>query len=244
MLGLAGGAIRPGGDADTIAGAVGEDPGCWGLGIVDDPAAGCQSGGQPLLGLFSAYGYVDVHRVTQGLGRVEALHPDRRSVAKGVNGVVLGQLAVPEYRPPEADVDRIGVGRDGERHLLRQSAVGRSSAFPATAETAWASSTCRSSSWKTPRVSRTPSWLSVIVISTPPSPGICATASANRAAAANDGTRKTAVAPPCSTTQSATPSAARNRRHPCSLTATSHREMVAKLAVPWRTSSDWGAPPR
>ncbi len=49
--------------------------------------------------------------------------------------------------------------------------------------------------------------------------GPCATASANRAPSASDGTRKTAIAPPCSTTQSPTPSAARNRRHPCSLMA-------------------------
>jgi hypothetical protein len=114
-LGRAGCAIRPGGDADTVAGAVGEDPADWGVGIVDDVAAGCQSRGQALRGLFAGDGYVDVHRVTQGLGRVEALHPDRRSVAKGVNGVVVGQLGVPEDRPPEADVGRIGLGRDGEQ---------------------------------------------------------------------------------------------------------------------------------
>jgi hypothetical protein len=78
-------AIRPGGDADTVAGEVGEDPGGRGAGIVDDAAAGCQSRCQALLGLFAADGYVDVHGVTEGPGRVEALHPDRRSVAKGVN---------------------------------------------------------------------------------------------------------------------------------------------------------------
>jgi hypothetical protein len=100
-----GGAIRPGADADTVAGAVGEDPGDWGVGIVDDAPAGCQSCGQALLGLFAGDGYVDVHRVTQGLGRVEALHPDRRSVAKGVNGVAVGQLGVPEDRPPEQPVE-------------------------------------------------------------------------------------------------------------------------------------------
>jgi hypothetical protein len=49
---------------------------------------------------------------------------------RGVNGVVVGQVGVPEDRPPEADVDRIGLGRDGELHLLRQGAVGRGSVFP------------------------------------------------------------------------------------------------------------------
>ena len=37
------------------------------------------------------------------------------------------------------------------------------------------------------------------------------------APAPSDGTRNTAVAPPCNTTQSSTPSAARNARQPCSL---------------------------
>jgi hypothetical protein len=90
-LGRAGCAIRPGGDADTVAGAVGEDPADWGVGIVDNAAAGCQRRGQALLGLFAGDGYVDVHRVTQGLGWVEALHPNRRSMAKWVNGVVVRQ---------------------------------------------------------------------------------------------------------------------------------------------------------
>src|SRR6516162_4231571 len=95
-LGRAGGAIWPGGDADTVAGAVGEDPEEWRVGIVNDAATGCQSRCQALLGLIAGDGYVDVHRVTQGLSRVEALHPDRRSVAKWINGVVVGQPGVPE----------------------------------------------------------------------------------------------------------------------------------------------------
>ena len=36
---------------------------------------------------------------------------------------------VPEDRPPEADVDRIGLGSDGELYLLREGAVGHGSVF-------------------------------------------------------------------------------------------------------------------
>ena len=50
----------------------------------------------------------------------------------------------------------------------------------------------------------------------PLKPSISATAAASRAASPMDPTLKTAVAPPCSTTQSATP-AARNSLQPCSL---------------------------
>jgi hypothetical protein len=71
------------------------NPAFWGIGIVDDAASGRQSCGQGLLGVFARDGYVDMHRVTHRLGRVKALHPHRRSVAKGVNSVVVGQLGIP-----------------------------------------------------------------------------------------------------------------------------------------------------
>jgi hypothetical protein len=89
----------------------------------------------------------------------------------------------------------------------------------AIAETARASAMCRSSSPNTPRVSRTLRRPSAIVntVPEPSRPGTCATASATCAASPSDGTRNTAVAPPCKTTQSSTPSAARNSRQPCSL---------------------------
>jgi hypothetical protein len=45
--------------------------------------------------------------------------------------------------------------------------------------------------------------------------GTCATAAASCAASPSDGTPNTAVAPPCNTTQSSTPSAARNSCQPC-----------------------------
>src|SRR5262249_19231586 len=51
--------------------------------------------------------------------------------------------------------------------------------------------------------------------------GTCANASASRAASTTDLTRKTAVAPPCSTTQSEPLCAARKSRHPCSLMSAS-----------------------
>ena len=62
-----------------------------GAGLVDDAAAGRQGRGQAVLGLLAGDGDVDVHRVSQRLGGVEVLHPDRRSVAERVDGVVVGQ---------------------------------------------------------------------------------------------------------------------------------------------------------
>lgn len=69
------------------------------------------------------------------------------------------------------------------------------------------------------RVSRTVRRRSATVRNAPDpaSPGTAATTPAIGAASSIDATRKTAVAPPCSTTQSSTPSAARKSFHPCSL---------------------------
>jgi len=75
--------------------------------------------------------YVDVHRVPPRLGLVEILHPDRRPMAEWVDRVVVGQLGVPQDGPPEADIDGVGVRRDGERHLLRTAAI-RDGAMPSS----------------------------------------------------------------------------------------------------------------
>jgi hypothetical protein len=44
--------------------------------------------------------------------------PDRRSVAEPVDGVVVGRRGIPQDGAPEADIDRVGVCRDRELHLL------------------------------------------------------------------------------------------------------------------------------
>jgi hypothetical protein len=67
--------------------------------------------------------HVNVHRVPQRLGLVEILHPDRRPMAEWVDGVVAGQLGIPEDGPPEADIDGLGVCRDGELDLLCTAAT-------------------------------------------------------------------------------------------------------------------------
>src|SRR5262249_51555207 len=100
-----GGAVGPGGDANAVTGTVGEDPGGRGAGIVDDAPAGRQGGGQAMLGVFARDRDIDVHRVPQGFGGVEVLHPDRRAVPEWVDGVVVGQFGVPEHCAPEADID-------------------------------------------------------------------------------------------------------------------------------------------
>jgi hypothetical protein len=71
-----------------------------------------------------------VHRVSQWLRRVKILHPDRRSVADRVDGVVVGHPCVPEDSAPEANIDRIWLPRDGELYLLRTRAVDDASVRP------------------------------------------------------------------------------------------------------------------
>ena len=44
-------------------------------------------------------------------------------MAEWVDGVVVGQLGIPEDGPPEADIDGLGVCRDGELDLLRTGAI-------------------------------------------------------------------------------------------------------------------------
>ena len=59
---------------------------------VDDAPTGGDRCREPRLGLLARDRDVDVHRVSQGLGGVDLLHPDRRPVAKGIDGVVIGHL--------------------------------------------------------------------------------------------------------------------------------------------------------
>ena len=99
-------------------------------GRVDDPAACGERSGKTLLDLLASNGHVDMHRMSQWLGWVKILHPDHRSVAERVDGVVVGHPGVPEGSAPEANIDRIWLRRDGERHLLRTRAVDDGSVRP------------------------------------------------------------------------------------------------------------------
>ncbi len=64
---------------------------------------------EALPGMLASEGHVDVHRVPQRLRRVQLLHPDGGSVAERVDGVVVGHRRVAEHRPPEANVDCVGL---------------------------------------------------------------------------------------------------------------------------------------
>ena len=102
--------------------------GAWESSMMRPPAAnGC---GHAMLGLFARDRDIDVHRMSQGFGGVKVLHPDRRSVPEWIDGVVLGQFGVAEHGTPEADIDRIRLGRDGELHLLHPCPVSHGAVLP------------------------------------------------------------------------------------------------------------------
>ena len=91
--------------------------------MTDDAAACGERSRQAGLDMLAGNRYVDVHRVPQRLGLVEILHPDCRPMAEWVDRVVVCQLGVPEDGAPEPYVDPPGMGRDGERYLLRTGAI-------------------------------------------------------------------------------------------------------------------------
>jgi hypothetical protein len=101
-----------------------------GIRVVDDANPCGQRSRQARLDVLAGNGHVDVHRVPQWLGLVEILHPDRRSMAERVHGVVVGQLGVPEDGSPEPDIDGLGVCRDGELDLLCAGAIRGGGARP------------------------------------------------------------------------------------------------------------------
>ena len=77
------------------------------MGLVNDAAARSESDRD-----------IEMHRVPQRLGLVELLHPDRRSVSKGVHRIIVSHRHVPDHGAPEAEVNRIALRRDRELHLL------------------------------------------------------------------------------------------------------------------------------
>ena len=221
------GAVGPGADAHAVAGAIAEYPVRRGAGFVHYTSSCGQRRLHTLLHVFASDRHVYVHGVPQRLGLVQILQPDRRTVAQPIDSVVFGQRRVPQGGAPEANIAIVGLRRDGVLDLLRGRPVG-GGPMPACdrRDVPRQVERCRRSSRQMPRVSRTVRRSSAIVISAPERsrPGTCATAAASCAASPSDGTPNTADAPPCSTTQSSTPSAARNCRHPCSLIYASHAE--------------------
>ena len=98
--------------------------------LVDDTAARSDRCLEPRLDVLTRDRHVDVHRVAQWFGLVELLHPDRRSVSKGVDRIVVGHRDVAEDGAPKTDVNRIALRRDGELHFLDGRTIGDRTVFP------------------------------------------------------------------------------------------------------------------
>ena len=105
--------------------------------LVDDTAACGDRCLEPRLDVLARDRHVDVHRVPQRLGLVEFLHPDGRSVSKGVDRIIVGQRRiivgqrhVAEHGAPEADVNGIALGRDRELDFLDRRTIGHRAVRP------------------------------------------------------------------------------------------------------------------
>src|SRR5215469_2445540 len=124
------GPIWPRTDTNAVARAVGERPVRWCMRLVDDTAARSDRRLETRLDALSPDRHVDVHRVAQWLGLVELLHPDRRSVSKGVDRIVVGYRDVAEDGAPKTDVNRIALRRNGELHFLGGRTIRDRAVFP------------------------------------------------------------------------------------------------------------------
>ena len=125
-----GGSVGPGGDADARCRHDRRGSSWPAHRSLDDPAARGEGSREPRLGVLARHGHVDAHRMPQQLGRLELLHPDRRSVTERVDAVVVGHRRVAEHRTPEPDVQHVGLRRDRELHLLHGRAVGDRAVCP------------------------------------------------------------------------------------------------------------------
>ena len=90
---------------------------------MDNAASSGKCSRQAGLDMLAGNRHVDVHGVPQRLVLVEILQPDRRTMAKRVDRVVVGQFGVTEHGAPEADIDGFGVRRDSELDFLRTAAI-------------------------------------------------------------------------------------------------------------------------
>ena len=127
---------------------------------------------------------------------VELLHPDRRSVSKGIDRIVVGHRGVAEDGAPKTDVNHTAFRRDGDLHFLDGRTIGDRAVFARNGRTARARWTCRCSRSQMSRLSQTVTRVSARVSNTPAPaiPGAFATASTKRAASLSEPTRNAAVA--------------------------------------------------
>ena len=88
------------------------------MGLVNDAAARSECRLEARRDVLARDRDIEMHRVPQWLGLVELLHPDRRSVSKGVHRIIISYRHVPEHGAPEVEVNRIALRRDRELHLL------------------------------------------------------------------------------------------------------------------------------
>jgi hypothetical protein len=121
--------------------------------------------------------HIHVHSVTQQLTVVQFLHPHRRSMPKGIDGVIVSHGDIAEYSSPEANVDVVRLARDGQLHFLDGSTIRNRTMLPRDRRKGAGQLDVAGSS---ARVSSTPA---------PAMPGAFATASAMRAASLSDPTR-------------------------------------------------------
>ena len=220
-----GGAVWPGADTDAVARAVGERPVRWCLRLVNDAAARSECRLEARRDVLARDLYVEMHRVPQRLGLVELLHPDRRSLSKGVHRIIVSHRHLPEHRAPEP---RSIASRFAAIASCTSWTAARSRPHRASARRPTRSARARRVAARVAR-GRDSAGGEAGIGDRQQHPRALApwnlrTASARRAASPSDRTRKTAVAPPCRTTQSPTPLAARKSCQPCSL-------MLAPLTV-------------
>lgn len=114
--------VGPSADAHAVAGPVGEGLACRGRAVNDTAACGERSDKAPL-DVLAGNRHIDVHRVLHWLGFVKILHPHPSTRGRGVDGMVVVQLGVPENGPPEANIDGLRVRRERELDVLRAGAI-------------------------------------------------------------------------------------------------------------------------
>ena len=122
-------AIWPRANTHAVARAVGQRPVRWCMRFIDDTAARSNRRIEPRLDVLARDRDVDVHRVTQGLGLIELLHPDRRSMPHRVDSIVVGHRSVTEDGAPETDVNRIAFRCYGELYFLHGRTIRDCTAF-------------------------------------------------------------------------------------------------------------------
>jgi hypothetical protein len=100
------------------------------VGIVDDASARSECGFKSRLDVLMRDGHVNVHRMSQCLDFIDLLHPDRRSVAKRIDCIVVGHWGVTEHSAPEVDVNHFLLRRDRELHFLDGRSIRDCSTLP------------------------------------------------------------------------------------------------------------------